>query len=153
LISSAEESFKNGLRALSEGRRREALARFEAALKLEQRSGPSHPQPRYLSFYGLCLALESGRLREGLEFCRDAAAIESYNPDIRSNLGRVLLQAGRRKEAYEHFRGSLSLQGNHPGGRQGLKMLGIRRRPPIPFLSRRNPLNVLLGRLRFAYIA
>jgi len=98
LVHSAEESFQAGMQCLMSGKKTEALARIEAAIQLELRFGESRPQARYLSFYGLLLALERRQVREGLRFCREAVTQESYNPDLRCNLGRVLLRAGRRKE-------------------------------------------------------
>ena len=150
LIPTAEESYKKGLQALTVGRRREAMALFDAAIELARRYGAQRPQPRYLSFYGLCLALETNNVHEALKFCREAALLEGFNPDIRCNLGRVLMRAGRRKEAYRNFARGLRLESGHRGIQRALKMMGIRRRPALPFLSRRNPLNVLLGRLRLA---
>ncbi len=146
LIRTAEETFKRGLEALDEGRRREALAYFEAALEIEKRRGGAGHQPRYLSYYGLCLGIEGGRLQEGIRLCREATAFEFYNPDLYLNLGRVLLAAGRRREAYDALARGYSLQPGHAGVRRELEGMGRRRRPLLPFLGRTNPLNVLLGR-------
>lgn len=150
LFQSAEESYQKGLSALSQGRRKEAMAMFEAAIELERRLGASRPQARYLSHYGLCLALEKDEVHEALRFCREAVTLEGYNPDIRCNLGRVLIKAGRRKEAYANLAAGLGLERDHRGIRRALRFMGVRRRPVIPFLSRQNPINVILGRIRVA---
>lgn len=147
LVNTAEARFRKGLEALDAGRGIEALALFEAAIEIERRYGSSRPQARYLSFYGLCLALESGRIREGSEFCRQAIALEFYNADLYWNLGRVMLSGGRRRDAWDILRKGLALQPGHMGLRREMARMGFRRRPLIPFLSRRHPLNVLLGRL------
>lgn len=147
LMHAAEERFRRGLEALDHGRPREALALFETALELERRNGTSKPQARYLSFYGLSLAQEAGRVREGIDFCRQAVKSESYNADLALNLGRALLVAGRRREAHEWLLKGLALAPGHQGVIRELSKMGWRRRPPIPFLSRRNPLNVFFGRL------
>jgi len=148
LVHAAEESYQKGIGALRSGRVTEALALFEAAISLEKRFGSSKPQARYLSHYGLCLALGRRELHEALRFCREAMAIEEFNPDIRCNLGQVLIRTGRTREAYKVLVGGLGLQPDHAGLRRTLRALGIRRRPVIPFLSRGNLLNVALGRLR-----
>jgi tetratricopeptide (TPR) repeat protein len=148
LIPSAEESYRNGLEALSLGRRTEAMALFEAAIEIERRRSTGRPQPRYLSFYGLCLAVEKNEIREGLRYCREALTLENFNADIRCNLGRVLLRAGRRREAYKCFSRGLGLEPDHAASLGALTQMGIRRRPILPFLARRNPINVFLGRLR-----
>jgi tetratricopeptide (TPR) repeat protein len=148
LTHSAEDSFQKGLEAFTDGRRKEAMALFEAAIELERRFGQDRPQARYLSYYGVCLGLEKNDLRESLRFCREAVTIEGYNPDIRCNLGRVLLRAGRRKEAYVNFVRGLRVEPRHGQTLKSLKQLGVRRRPVVPFLDRGNPVNVLLGRMR-----
>jgi tetratricopeptide (TPR) repeat protein len=148
LVQSAEESFQQGRKSLSSGRYREALAMFEAAIRLEQRFSRERPQARYLSYYGLVLGLERRETREALRFCREAVALESYNPDLRCNLGQVLLRAGRRREAYQSFQRGLSLQADHPGLLRAVRRLGVRRRPVLSFLPRNNVLNVVLGKMR-----
>jgi len=148
LVHSAEESFQQGMQSLAAGEYRESLAMFEAAIQLEQRFSRSRPQARYLSFYGLLLGLQRNEIREALRFCREAVTLESYNPDLRCNLGRVLLRAGRRKEAYQSFDRGLSLQADHPGLLRAVRRLGIRQSPVLPFLARGNALNVFLGKIR-----
>ena len=148
LVHSAEESFQQGMQSLAAGNNRESLAMFEAAIQLEQRFSRSRPQARYLSFYGLVLGLTRNEVREALHFCREAVSLESYNPDLRCNLGRVLMRAGRRKEAHQSFQRGLNLQADHPGLVRAVRRLGVRQRPVLPFLSRRNALNVFLGKIR-----
>ena len=146
----AEDSFARGLKALGRRRTREALALFETAIEIERQSGVKKPQARYISFYGLCLALEKHRLHEGISLCREALDREFYNPDLCWNLGRLLLLAGNRREAFRVLSKGYRLQPNHRGLRAELGALGLRRRPVLPFLARGNPINVLLGRIRSA---
>ena len=143
----AEQSFTRGLDALSHGRAREALAMFEAAIEIEKRSGGDRPQARYLSFYGLCLAIEHKQLNEGIRFCQQALRSEFFNPDLCCNLGRLLLRAGRRREAHDVLLKGYSLQPGHHGIHEELGRMGMRRRPVCGFLSRNNPVNVVLGRM------
>ena len=143
----AEHTFIRGLDALTHGRGREALALFEAAIEIEKRSGAARPQARYLSFYGLCLAIEKKQLNEGIRFCQEALNHAFFNPDLCCNLGRLLFRSGRRKEAYEVFLKGYSLQPSHQGIFEELARLGMRRRPVLGFLSRNNPINVVLGRM------
>lgn len=148
LDRTAEESFEKGMRALENNRWREALAYFEAAIQLERRNKVRQPQARYLSYYGLCLGLSRKRTREAINFCRQAALIEGFNPDLRWNLGRVLMAAGRRREAYEAYAAGLRQAPDHPGLRRELTTMGWRKRPVLAFLARENPLNIALGRMR-----
>lgn len=148
LVHLAEESFQRGMSAFDSGRGREALAFFEAAIELERRLGDGLPQARYLSLYGLCLVTVARSRHKGVQFCREAVGLEQYNPDMYCNLGRVLLAAGRRKEAHQSLLRGLRIQSNHQDIIRALKEMGLRRRPPLPFLSRANPLNVYLGKMR-----
>lgn len=146
LVRPAEESFQKGLAALAQGRRLEGIALFEAAIQLDRQFGSEAPQPRYLSYYGVCLSYEGRRATEGAKLCRDALTREVFNPDLYHNLGRALLACGRRREAFEVLHQGLKWERGHPGIVRELRTMGRRRRPTIPFLSRSNPLNVLLGR-------
>lgn len=147
LVRPAEESYRRGVEALMAGKTLQAMALFEAAIELERKYGVTRPQARYLSYYGLCLGSEGGRRREGVRFCREATQLEFYNPDLYLNLGRVLLSAGDRRAAHAALIDGYRLQPGHPAIVREMKRMGLRRRPPIPFLARGNPLNVLLGRL------
>lgn len=150
LVRPAEESYQKGLAALAQGRRLEALALFEAAMALDKAYGAKAPQPRYVSFYGLCLALEARRMSEAAALCREALGAEFYNADLHWNLGRVLLAAGRRREAHDVLVQGLGWERGHSGIVRELRSMGRRRRPVIPFLARRNPINVLLGRMTYS---
>lgn len=148
LVANAENSFRQGIQAMRTRRTVEALALFEAAIEIERRAGVRSIQPRYLSHYGLLLAVEARRCHEGIYFCREATAREHYNPDLFLNLSRACLAAGRRREAVEALDSGLRLQPEHAGLRALGTRMGRRKSPVIPFLSRNNPLNVFLGRLR-----
>ncbi len=150
VFRAAEDAFRRGLAALEREHVREALAHFEAAIRIETRARGTSPQPRYLSFYGLALALERSNPHLGLPYCREAFRQEFFNPDLCCNLGRLLLWVGRRREAYEILRQGLILQPNHPGLQDALARMGRRRRPVLRFLQRSHPLNVILGRWRHA---
>lgn len=147
LVRPAEQSFTKGLEALAHGEGVKALALFEAAIRLDRQFRAERPQPRYLSYYGLCLGLESRRWKEAVDLCREALATESYNPDLHLNLARVLLAAGRRKEGFEVLRRGLEVDDQHEGLRRAVTAMGSRRRPPLPFLARSHPLNRLLGKM------
>lgn len=148
LVPAAEESYRNGRRAWEEGRRREAMAYFEAAIELEKRLGESGPQARYLSFYGLCLGLVSRQFHEGIRFCQKARSMEQFDPDMCRNLARVYMAAGQRKKAHNAYVKGLRLQPDHQGIRSDMIKMGTRKRPVIKFLSRDNPLNVYFGKRR-----
>jgi tetratricopeptide (TPR) repeat protein len=144
----AEDSFERGILALEANEWREATAFFEAALTLERRLMPRTPQARYRSFYGLCLGLAKKRHHDAVNICRSAIEMEKYNPDLHWNLGRVLYDAGRKKEAFRVFVRGVKQQPRHKGLRKDLRRMGMRKRPVLPFLKRDHPINVALGRMR-----
>jgi tetratricopeptide (TPR) repeat protein len=147
-LSTSENSFRRGLRAVDRGDHLEALAYFEAAVQLASRLGTEAVPMKYLSYYGLCLAVCSDRLDEAREFCEAAVRSEFYNPDAYWNLGRVYLRTGDRSLAFSTIVRGLQLNPRHAGLVGELRRLGIRRRPVLPLLDRGHPVNRLLGRLR-----
>ena len=144
----AEDSFDKGCRALEGNDWRAATAFFEAAITLEKKLTARTPQARYRSFYGLCLGLAKKRHEEAIKMCRSAIQLEIYNPDLHWNLGRVLYNAGRRRDAYRVFVQGVRQQPGHRGLVSDIKRMGLRKKAVLPFLSRDNPLNVALGRMR-----
>ncbi len=147
LSHAAEASFQKGLEALGAERNIEAMALFEASIELERRRGGKSIQPRYLSYYGVCLAVHADRAREGIYFCREAIAREGYNAELHLNHARALLAANKRRDAYESLVRGLAFQPGHRRIRMLLRKMGVRKRPVLPFLDRMNPFNIQLGKL------
>ena len=103
-----------------------------------------------LSYFGLCLALVKKQFKTAIELCRRASEIEFYNGDHHANLARVYMAAGNRKKAVETAEQGLKLIPEHEYLLEVRKGLGLRSRPPVPFLERSNPINVSLGHARHA---
>ncbi len=101
-----------------------------------------------LSFYGLCLALHRGRIKEAAEFCWLGVEKDHYNPDVYHNMARVWIAGRSRRKAVEALEKGLALDSKHPGLRKLRSEIGTRKTPVIPFLHRDNPLNISLGRMR-----
>ena len=144
--SGQQRSFLRGRQCLEQGDSLSALAFFEAAIRQAMKAGEP-PRPRDLSYYGLCLALGTRHRSEAEETCRRAMEMEFYNPDLCFNLGTVYMLGGDRAAAFDAFLSGLRLQSDHPGIRRAVRRMGIRRQLAIPFLSRSNPVNRILGRL------
>jgi len=141
----AEKSFAKGVESVAKGDFLSGLAYFEAAIELARKVEKTTPPPKYLSYYGLCLAMVSTKTQTALELCESAVAVEFYNPDLFHNLARVHLRLGRRDRAYALLLRGLQLHPGHRGISLDLRSLGVRRRPWIPFLSRANPVNRFFG--------
>ncbi len=147
----AEDNFKNGMAAFRDNRAREAMALFEVAVTLDARKQQDGGKvdPRYRSFYGLCVAFQGGKFREGLSLCRKAAEDEFYNHEIWMNLGRVEMEAGNKEKAHDAFRRGMHLAPakQRKQFQRMLEVLGMRRRPFFSFLPRTHGLNRLIGRM------
>jgi tetratricopeptide (TPR) repeat protein len=139
---SAEEHFQRGEIALAGGDAARALDHFQAANRLDPTS------PRFRSYYGLCLALADRRFDKALSLCRSAAKEEFFNPALYHNLALLHLSFGFKAEGIRYLRRGLMIDpGNEPIA-ESLRDLGMRRRTPLRFLSRRHLLNRWLGGLR-----
>jgi len=102
----------------------------------------------FYSYLGYGIALREQRVREGLKLCRHSIKVEFYEADNYLNLARTCLLARDRKGAVQAVRGGLKVDRQNPQLLLLYKEMGIRSLPVLSFLSRDNPLNVLLGRLR-----
>jgi tetratricopeptide (TPR) repeat protein len=101
----------------------------------------------FYSYLGLGIAQRDGRLSEGLRLCEHAIKLEFYQPEAYANLARVQLLANERRSAVDTVRRGLAVDPEYSGLLILQQQLGKRRRPPIPFLSRKNLLNQLLGKI------
>lgn len=111
-----------------------------------------HPDapPRGLSYYGLCLALIEKRFDDGVELCNRSLAAEPERVAHYENLARIYVAAECRKEALKALETGLSYAPDDERLLAIRRSLGVRSRPAVPFLSRRNILNRALGRARHA---
>lgn len=135
----AEELFQKGKRAIRDGNTLTALVCFEKAREIEN-------SPEIGSFYAFCIAKERGKFQRAFELCRNALEKEPANPVHYLNLGRLYLLLNNKPEAIKCFREGLAIEQN-PDIIEELQKLGTRKRPPIPFLKRSNPLNKYIGLL------
>lgn len=146
----AEDSFRKGVKALkNQFKQKEAMAFFEASLLLDSRAQKSSGQPRYRSYYGLCLSTTKGKMKEALKLCRKATKDEFYNYEVWFNLGKVEREAGNQHKAHKALVRALHLSPRKTEIREELESLGLRRTPMFSFLSRDHVLNRLMGRMTY----
>jgi tetratricopeptide (TPR) repeat protein len=103
-----------------------------------------------LSYFGLCLAIIQKKFKPAIDLCKRAIELQFYNVDHYANLARVYVAAGNRKKAIETVEQGLK---PHPEDEVLLEVrrqLGVRAKPPVPFLDRAHPINVTLGQARHA---
>jgi len=102
----------------------------------------------FFTTLGYGIARYQQRAEEGLKLCRHGVKLQFYEPENYVYLARTALLCENRAEAVKAVRGGLKVDANNQELRELYKDLGIRQLPVLPFLSRSNPLNQILGRLR-----
>jgi tetratricopeptide (TPR) repeat protein len=120
-----------------------ALARIA-----EQEERPGALPALVYSYLGYGIALRQQRLSEGLKLCQHAVKLEFYQAENYLNLARTQLLAGYRRAAVRAVADGLKIEPDNPQLLELELEVGRRRRPVLSFLSRSNPCNLLLGRIR-----
>jgi tetratricopeptide (TPR) repeat protein len=103
-----------------------------------------------LSHFGLCLALVQKKMKPAIDLCKRAIELQFYNGDHYANLARVYVAAGNRKKALETIAQGMKTHPEDESLIEVRRQLGVRSRPPVPFLDRAHPINVTLGQARHA---
>jgi len=141
-----DELLQKGMHLLERNNLEQAAVLFESALTMEQREGED-PSARLLSYCGYTLAFARKKYLDGLKLCKRAVEIEFFNPDLFCNLGEIYLARGDNKNAHRVFMRGLSISPEHAKLRSRIKEMGLRKRDPLPFLSRDHFLNRWIGQL------
>lgn len=139
--------------ALDEGRAAFAardLLRAHAAFERAHRRDPQDPFAR--SWYGLTLVLVERNSNLGVVLCDEALRVHGPDPELLLNQARLHLALRHRERAVRALVRGLELWPDDPRLLAARDALGIRRPPVISFLSRNNPLNRILGRLRHRWM-
>lgn len=114
--------------------------------------------PFIMSYYGGLTAVVEKKIDDGIKLCLgalekfDAAFFPQGERSVYAalylNLGRAYLAGGRKEQAIETFNNGLNLDKKNHELLWELQKLGIRKNPPIAFLSRGNPINKYIGLMR-----
>ncbi len=137
----SRESYRSAEASIKRGNYRRAASLLNDALKI------SPDNPIYLSMLGYCIGIQ-GNLVAAEKMCRKAVTQATMIPIVHVNLGRVLLEQGRRQEARGELMLAYQLDNTSAPAALELSRMGVRRKQAIPFLSRNHPLNCYLGKLR-----
>jgi tetratricopeptide (TPR) repeat protein len=103
-----------------------------------------------LSHFGLCLAMMQRKFKPAIDLCKLAIELQFYNADHYANLARVYVAAGNRKKAIDAIEQGLKSHAEDETLLKVRRQLGVRAKPPVPFLDRAHPINVTLGQARHA---
>ena len=133
-----EEILERGVKLAREGY-------YSGALKVFDQNLAFTLNPTAMSYYAVALATVEGDCERAISLCLTAAEKEFYNPEIYLNLGKILLLNGQKSLAIKAFKKGLRLDESHSLLNEHLLSLGVRRKPVLSFLSRRNPVNKFFG--------
>jgi predicted Zn-dependent protease len=134
---------RQALQLLEAGENKGAHLAFTAAYQQEPQN------PLVASYYGLSCALVLGPDQKALTLCSWAARHGLPDPVLWLNLAKVQAKLGKVVDAVKALEKGLKLKPRHPEIVAFWGTLGKRRKPPVPFLRRGNPLNRALGKLSY----
>lgn len=125
---------------------------YEILTELAPQVPPKQVMPGiFYSYLGVALARVGGQRHEGMELVRYGLRIQPREPDNVCNMALLCHVLGRRSEAVRWAREGLKRAPYHRRLNELRKELGIRRTPPVPWLDRTNPVNVLLGQVTWRW--
>ncbi len=136
-----EKYFWAGVLLFNQNKPGEAILAFKQALK----KNPN--EARYVSYYGLCLAMVDKRAQEAVALCEQAVEKDFCRAELYNNLGKVYLLKHKRKKALKTFRQGLAIDSENSELKHELKKMGLRKQPLLPSLGRKNVINILAGRM------
>ncbi|MDP2682979.1 MAG: hypothetical protein Q8P28_09285 [Deltaproteobacteria bacterium] len=100
---------------------------------------------RYMSYYGMCVAMKWGEIGLGIELCTRAVKKEFYKTEYYINLSRVYIKADNKKGAINVLKKGLRFDPENDIIHEELVKFGARKKPIIPFMNRSNPINKFLS--------
>ena len=148
-----DECFRLVKAHLREGKQREAFMLLQEAVSIYPN------EPTLMSYYGYLLATVDRKYRMGIDTCLKAIEnlralekrcekrdVSGAYPVFYCNLGKAYSAAGKRKESLDALSKGLSCDPSNGDIKKELQRMGVRRKkPPLPFLNRSNPINKYLG--------
>ncbi|MGQ9836200.1 MAG: tetratricopeptide repeat protein [Thermoanaerobaculaceae bacterium] len=146
-LDQLKTAVREGIGAAQRRDYEEAYAVLGEALDAYRTRGEKIPA-LVLSYYALALGLHANKVKQAIEFCVAAMKAEPTRVDHYVNLAMLYQVAGSRRKAVETIARGLELDGKNPRLLQLKAMIGWRRPPVIPSLSRDHWLNVFLGKVR-----
>ncbi len=129
----------------------DAIAVFEKYLPILSADGDLQDKrfaAAAFSYYGLCVAMVKHKYAEALKYCNISVKANFMDPEHRINLALVYLERDDRKNAVQNLEAGLRLSPSNKRIHKIFNEIGQRKPVLFSFLSRRNPINIWLGRLR-----
>lgn len=148
-VSSVTDMLKRGIESCRRGDWNEGLRNLGMIAAMGEEAG-TLPGIFY-SYLGYGIARKERRIQEGLKLCQHSIEVEFFQAENYLNLARTYLLARDRKGAVQAVRAGLKIDRSNRQLLALYRELGIRSRPVLPFLSRTNLLNQILGKVRHAW--
>lgn len=140
---------EEGIALCRRGDWEEGLPRLRRVVRAEETGLlVGSPPSLFYSYFGLGIARYERKIREGKRMCEKAAAQAFFQPEAYLNLALVSMLDSDRRQAVAALKKGLAIDPDHSRLQRLARRLGVRRDPVIPFLSRDNILNRILGRWR-----
>ncbi|MDI6744317.1 MAG: hypothetical protein QMD07_02955 [Thermodesulfovibrionales bacterium] len=127
------------------------------ALKILREAVEEYPEdPLIVSYYGCLTAIVDKKYTKGINICKKAMErldlafppiTKSTHATLYLNLGRAYVASGGKKAALAACNNGLKIDGANHDLLWEIKKLGTRKKSPLPFLSRGNPINKYIGLL------
>lgn len=137
-------SFIEGFHLFTRQQFADALSLFLIALNSDDQANRN----KYLSYCGRALFnMEDKKL--GMEKCLRAAKDENIHTDVFYNLAYVASHYGQRELAIKAIAQGRAIDPYDTQLIHLRRALGLRRKPILGFLSRKNILNILLGKVSY----
>lgn len=143
------EEFKNDFRqAVAACRADNWRQGYLILTRLAGEAGPKKTLPGvFYSYLGVAVARCEGQKHQGMELVRYGLKLQPFKADNYANLAQMNVILGRRQEALKALERGMALSPFSPRLKELRRSLGVRRPPPIRFLARDNPINVILGQI------
>jgi tetratricopeptide (TPR) repeat protein len=106
---------------------------------------------RAMSNYGLTLVLVEGDRQRGIRFCEEGVRRGPVTSEMLTNLAKALVVTRNKEQAYKALKRAQDLSPDDPRVTAAFVDLGLRRRPPIPWLPRNFFLNKWIGKVTWKY--
>jgi len=100
------------------------------------------------SYYGVCMAMVRRKYADAIKYCNLSVKANFLDPEHRVNLALVYLERDDRKNAVQNLEAGLRLQPTNKRIHRIFKEIGQRKGVMFSFLSRNNPINQWVGKLR-----
>lgn len=137
-LDEQEQLLKKGIDLARRGKYKEALQFLNMQSCQKNAAAASH----------FAVATVMADCEKAIEICKQSLKAEDHNPEMYMNLGRLYAMINRKDLAFKALEQGIKISPRHHGIIKMFIILGQRKKPVLPFLSRTNIINKMLGVLK-----